>query len=950
MKSWLKYRLRTAVILLTATLLTTSCLQSDFDEPLLAGDTVKVSFNVGVDNDMVTRVGEGESINSLLVAIYKENNDFVRAEIDDAVVDGGKISGNLDFELLRNQNYKAVFFAYNSTGYTVSSDFQTITANYSVSNPELLDAFRGAIEFTATANTSLSTTLTRAVALFVVGAKNENFKSGNVTLSLPGAPTAFSTLTGATSDTSNISLTFTPNGSYVDGNNAYTLLAMTYVLPGTIQPTITTVDGDKQVANAITFTANKRYNLLGDSLFVNSSWGGEIKITSLPAENVDSDGWIHIKTAEELAYLIKNGDNATVAVGANISSTRADGVKKYHICPGADLDMSMWENEDKPTTAVSFTNTIIDAGKWDEDAPTVNQTCEYGCYTIEGLTLANGIFCNANGVTVQNLNIEGATIGSNTAEGVGIIANTATGSLTLTNITVSGTITGANKVGGLVGYIDSATGTTATLTDCSSSATVNATAKAGALVGWFNGYDESETLNFIDCSTTSESTFTTPFCNAEQACFNTNDLALSNIEQHLLGGEEYCRGTINYGYVDGDGNLTSERFFYRWDGVRKVTPLTENSSTSIYSSYDLADCQGKSITSMTFYNDVDMGGQGIDGKFYIPTEFTQSAQDSDDDRPFSPISTVRTLNGAKSSTDNYTVYNLYIKRLNSETGNAFIQTASGTTTHKNLNFNNCCTVATHKEVSTDAKAYGAIVCCNIDATYTMENVHATECKVFALQKVGTLAARVAGTSTLKNCTVNNCYVENYKCMISERFSSGVKEMAGFQIEVYAEFYPFGEIGGMFGFIQGSSTLTNCKVFGTTIYAYGQDDKTASLNGDRLAKVGVKALGYYKVPGRHVSTMIGNIRATGNVTLNNCSVDSTSKCTNRWDKHCWKQQTGGSYWRPTYTHYTYDYIGQGYIVKFLDEDGTSVTIDGTSIPLNDCKTSGNLCFEHSVAGN
>lgn len=275
MKSWLKYTLRTAAILLTATLLTTSCLQSDFDEPLLAGDTVKVSFNVGVDNDMVTRVvGDGTKIDSLLVAIYRADSTFVSAEIDKAEVKNGKISGKLDFELLRNQNYKAVFFAYNSTGYTVSSDSQTITANYGVgvSNPELLDAFRGAIDFTATANTSLSTTLTRAVALFVVGAKN--FKSGEVTLSLPQAPTTFSTLTGkTTTEKSDISLTFTPNGSKVDDNDAYTLLAMTYVLPGTIQPTITTVDGAK-TPSAITFAANKRYNLLGDSLFVNSSWGG----------------------------------------------------------------------------------------------------------------------------------------------------------------------------------------------------------------------------------------------------------------------------------------------------------------------------------------------------------------------------------------------------------------------------------------------------------------------------------------------------------------------------------------------------------------------------------------------------------------------------------------------------------------------------------------------------
>ena len=131
MKSWLKYTLRTAAIPLSATLLTTSCLQSDFDEPLLAGDTVKVSFNVGVDNDMVTRVGEGGSINKLLVAIYKQDGTFVSADIDDAAVTtDSKINGDLSFELLRNQNYKAVFFAYNSTGYTVSSDSQTITANY----------------------------------------------------------------------------------------------------------------------------------------------------------------------------------------------------------------------------------------------------------------------------------------------------------------------------------------------------------------------------------------------------------------------------------------------------------------------------------------------------------------------------------------------------------------------------------------------------------------------------------------------------------------------------------------------------------------------------------------------------------------------------------------------------------------------------------------------------
>ncbi len=881
MKSWLKYRLRTAAILLTATLLTTSCLQSDFDEPMLAGDTVKVSFNVGVDNDMVTRVGEGGSINSLLVAIYKQDGTFVSAEIDNATVTDGKISGNLDFELLRNQNYKAVFFAYNSTGYTVTDNFQTITANYGVSNPELLDAFRGAIDFTATANTSLSTTLTRAVALFVVGAKNENFKSGDVTLSLPSAPTAFSTLTGATSDTSNISLTFTPNGSYVDGNNAYTLLAMTYVLPGTIQPTITTVDGDKQVANAITFAANKRYNLLGDSLFVNFSWGGKIEITSLPAENVDSDGWIHIKTAEELAYLIKNGDNATVAVGANISSTRADGVKKYHICPGADLDMSMWENEDKPTTAVSFTNTIIDAGKWDEDAPTVNQTCEDGCYTIEGLTLANGIFGNANGVTVQNLNIKGATIGSNTAEGVGIIANTATGSLTLTNITVSGTVTGANKVGGLVGYISNSEGNEATISNCHSTATVTTNNESdktnheifvGGLVGCFRGNTKDEVLTFEGNCSANETGYFTPFCDDEQACFNSD----CTVTENLLGGEENCRGSVYYG---------ESRFFYRWDGVRKVTPLTENSSTSIYSPYDLAYLQDRSDNfskNIWFGNHIDLGS-----------------------RVFTPIKTNTNLYG-----NSKVLYNLKVDTYQDENisgGGGLIRTISNGRS-ENLEFRGADIRILHvaeADGGTTGNAYCGTLAATVGANHTISNVDCYDGNIYAVCKTGGLVGRISyGTFNCSDCEVESYTITNYvvpENVFYEKFSNSVyigdktfsKKVSFITITAYlknvnaaaeASFNPEGEVGGLIGFVGATSNINNCHTKNITIDATGQpDDKsgvkvTGKWGLTSSARNNLNATAAYTIAGRHVNQFIGDAKAEGTstkITITNCTATNAT---------------------------------------------------------------------------
>ena len=209
----------------------------------------------------------------------------------------------------------------------------------------------------------------------------------------------------------------------------------------------------------------------------------------------------------------------------------------------------------------------------------------------------------------------------------------------------------------------------------------------------------------------------------------------------------------------------------------------------------------------------------------------------------------------------------------------------------------------------------------------MENVHAYDCKVFALQKVGTLGARISGTSTLKKNSVNNCYVENYECMISERFESGSKEVEvlGKKVKiknVYADFYPHGEVGGMYGFIQGNSNLADCKVRGSTIFAYGQDDEMATIQGEGIlgsVAAGIlQTAGYYKVPGRHVSTMIGNIRATGTITLTECTVDANTKCTNRHDKH----------------NSTYTSIGQAYIVKFVDSEG-SVTVDGNKLTLADC---------------
>lgn len=668
-------------------------------------------------------------------------------------------------------------------------------------------------------------------------------------------------------------------------------------------------------ANAIPLKRGNLTTLCGALLVTDSGWDGE---TYEEPMTIDGD-WLVVQNAEELAWVLKEADTK--------------GKNKVRIAE--DMDMGGNTVKPFPINVVEFDG----AG-----------------HKISNLAIdGNSLFAVEKTLSIHDLDVDEIAVGGVDTEGhVGVLLDEVKledgENVTYSNVSISNaTVTTKNgAAGGLIGYIgratenDRASEYTVTIDNCHLTDVVaSANVSEGYLVGLFSGYDSSETLIFNDnCSITTLSTrvddHESPYIDANKATW------LSGVDfskyDGWLGDEKYMRGTIKFG---------ANTYVRKWDGVTTVEPLLANPSydtdvTSgtnkfvVYSPFDLAGVRSKTASPAAIYlrSDIDMNGQGADGKYNVPSNFTQSKYTSTDDNVFNPFSYVTTLDGKKDGDNNFSIYNLSIAQIEQERA-AFVLYASGTTSHKNINFKNCQTVAVHKPVATDAKAYGAILVANVDATYTMENVHAHDCRVFALQKVGTLGARISGTSTLKNCTVNNCYVENYECMISERFTSGVREIAGFTVEVYAVFYPHGEVGGMFGFIQGNSSITNCRVNGTTVYAFGQNDKMATVEGDAAAKIGIALLGYYLVPGRHVGTLIGNIRATGAVTITNSGADSSSKCTNRADKHQWRVRSGGSWLRPTYTYYTYDYIGQAYYVEFLDNKG-SVTVDGTSITLGDCK--------------
>ena len=94
MKNWLLNTLRTAVILLSATLLITSCLQSDFDEPLLDGETVMVSFNSSIDNQALTRAWDGTNVDKLYFELYVDQSRIERKEFD--VTDGNIVNFKIE--------------------------------------------------------------------------------------------------------------------------------------------------------------------------------------------------------------------------------------------------------------------------------------------------------------------------------------------------------------------------------------------------------------------------------------------------------------------------------------------------------------------------------------------------------------------------------------------------------------------------------------------------------------------------------------------------------------------------------------------------------------------------------------------------------------------------------------------------------------------------------------
>lgn len=525
----------------------------------------------------------------------------------------------------------------------------------------------------------------------------------------------------------------------------------------------------------------------------------------------------------------------------------------------------------------------------------------------------------------------------------------------------------SGQAGGLIGYIgrsseqDRSEEVDVMLFKCNlSSCTVTAHMQSeelhsGRLVGTLSGYDRDEKLNVVlssaDRATTlihtgddRDNTASKGSGRYVNRCKSAFCEDLPQEYEDLLGGQVYHRGLVRFGNYQVETHL--KEFVPKWDGVTVVAPLkadpkydgdvvADESAYVVYSPPDLVGLREITDSPSAIYlaTSLDMNGQGEDGEYNVPENFADSYNESDDDNLFTSFSKVKLLEG-----NGNTIYNLGICRSNAKSS-AFILSASGTTIHRNINFRNCCVSGTHTLVETNSTAQAAILCSNAGGkSYTARNVNVYDSKVFGVQKIGGLIAILsADDSSVTDCNVENTYIENYEVFIDELFT-GTFEYKNYSVTASQSFYPHGEVGGLIGFVCGNAAIENSSVKNSEINCYGLDDVPADITPKQVANI-LAQLGYYHVPGRHVSTFIGDIRTQNGeyIQINNCRVDSKTKCTRRWDKYCWITLNK--------THRTYPHIGSCYYVAYLDMMG-SVYIDGSRINMHDCRKT-SACYEHNI---
>ena len=929
------------IILALTALILASCAVDEFWEGMdhAEGEEVVMTFKPRFEDfESVTKaIGDGSQVNQLLVHVYEEGTSSLDTTYT-FEIKNCSIKDKVQIPFYYGKKYEVYFWAYKSgenSPYTISET--GLKGGVSVNYPtgalafdalESLDAFYAKADVNITKGSTMEVELTRPFAQVNLVADEEELlkaqasevkftinvaKTFNLTSPNVEEPTVEEPTEEESTEEQTFTFTITDNFQNTEeiNGNVYVYLGTTYLfVPSSESEKVTGMvelyaGGNvlKSAANIeIPLVGNKRTNLVfsGFQVIV-PDWNPGKQTVPGP-----SGGWITITEPEQLAALLMAGttENTQVRIGSTLNMEKMPQDVKNKIV-------------DK-----SFSSLTLDGNN----------------LTIKNFS-APAFFANAAGLTVSDLVLDNFKVEGNDGH-VGTLVNTLKGSSTFTNVTVSNSsaTTSNGAAGGVVGYIVRNTPTSrsesvsVSFDNCHLSAvTATGSLTDGKFVGRLSGYDNREVVTFTTtCSAEGgNSSSMSKYVSSNLACWLTDDER--SAFNGWIGDEVYYRGKVSYG---------DTRVAVKWDGTTTVEPLLANpeydgnnavagtNKFAVYSPFDLAGVRKKTATPAAIYlmNNVDMFGQGKDGKYNIHPNFKQSAYESADDNNFTPFSSIAYLEG-----NNNCIYSLSLSTVGTNSYNsAFILSGGANHTHQNIRFNNCCTVVPHVIITNndgtkEDKSYGATFIQSVEGVnYKMDNVHIADSKVFAIQKTGVLAGRLLsqGGATVSNCSVDNCYVENYECKDNlETFTGGSGS-----ITATAQFYSYGEIGGLIGFVMYKATITGCRVSNTEVYAYGQDDKPANVTG-------FGSISIVNIQGRNVNEFIGDVRCVNSQTIEitNCSV-SNNTCSQRNDVY-------------TKSKNTYPIIGKAYYVgasiwllfttkKIGEDPGTlkvkNITNDGTQL--------------------
>ena len=945
------YRFFTGLTCLAIIFLTGACTDTELDTPADGDGKIEVTFHPSLDGSPASKaIGDAGRIDQLRIGIYREASEgLLRTDIlTKSWSDVQKEGVSMKFD--GDATYRIVFWAEDkdNTAYKFKDD-GTITADYSdyinggFTKMEELDAFYATSSVVPGQSENIrKVTLTRPMGQLNFADSNKPEKGVQTAkVIFHSIPTGFNPFTGSVKSTDHINdaddLTFTftdfPEESLYHNCSRYHFVSCNYIFAPAegFSEAACTVELEKGGATishhefkgkkAIVIEQRKKVNMIDYMVPAPDMWkhwnGQFPTICTLTRDENDQDCYL-IDDAEDIAWLGDAENAASLGEG-----------KTFRLTVNIDMDHKPGQKSMKLPAGSTFDGNNL---------------------TIKGIKMMVGLFGDiATELTVKNLTIDGAVVFSNTDAHRGIIANTLRGSGTFTDVIISNSsvFTAKGAAGGMIGYIsrvsksDRSEMLDVVFDNCHIiNTSIEAEGREGHFVGMFRGYDYSEKLTFRNsCSVSPVSGAEAPDSyiveGNEAVWIAGKDFSMYD---GWLGCEECYRGMVYFG---------DSRFVAKWDGTTYVTPLLadpiyddsdEHKVTAgktryvIYSPFDLVGARKATASpnGLYFKESVDMNGQGKDGRYHVPAEFAQSSCHSEDDNWFKSFSSVVHIDG-----QNNTIYNLscHNKAINDNSFvAAFIYNAhkDSVTVHKNLNFRNCCSVAPSIK-SDDQDSSGGAILIYITGSgltgspkYTMENIHIYDSKVFALQHSGVLAG-LLNRSNAYNCSVNNCHIENYKCTDThEEFSKKVT-ILGNDIVISANFYSYGEIGRLFGNVRRESNIVNCHVRGTTIHAYGEPDKEADMTSDgwlgQLGIAAVKTAGYYLIPGRHVSTMIGDIRTLvgETITITGCTVDAATRCTAEHQMH----------------NSRYPFIGQAYYLQHDDTQG-KVIVDGHELTLADGK--------------